>query len=227
MSGAAYSCRTGCTLISAALGVDQEPCADTAQRRHNVIMVVTRTHMAAQQDRYNHCTYSCADRLHSDLCSSTDESGALAQKLLHHHLVLTRDHVPAQQSAREIPSATTESNHHSEAFMLYMSVDTTMAADSTATAPDVIASFLRLSERSFLCSNHRAKSVLIWAAALPSFLCHIHPVYQRGHRNSSRQHSHCSRCYGIFPRLSDRSFLCSNQCPRSVQIDSAPQMCLC
>lgn len=108
--------------------------------------------------------YSCADRLHSDLCSSTAESGALAQKLLHHHLVLTRDHVPAQHSAREIPSATTESNHHSEAFMLYMSVDTTMAADSTATAPDVIASFLRLSERSFLCSKQRPRSVRIDSA---------------------------------------------------------------
>ena len=109
-------------------------------------------------------SYSCADRLHSDLCSSTDESGALAQKLLHHHLVLTRDHVPAQHSAREIPSATTESNHHSEAFMLYMSVDTTMAADSTATAPDVIASFLRLSERSFLCSKQYPRSVRIDSA---------------------------------------------------------------
>lgn len=89
-------------------------------------------------------------RLHSPLCCN-NASGAPAQKLLDHHLVLMREDAPAQHSATEMPSATTESNHQREALWLYMSVETTMAADSTATAPDVIASFLRLSDRSFLC----------------------------------------------------------------------------
>lgn len=66
-------------------------------------------------------------------------------------MVLIREDAPAQHSATEMPSATTESNHQREALWLYMSVETTMAADNTATAPDVIASFLRLSDRSFLC----------------------------------------------------------------------------
>ena len=72
--------------------------------------------------------------------------------------MLIREDAPAQHSATEMPSATTESNHQSEALWLYMSVETTMAADSTATAPDVIASFLRLSDRNFLCIEQRRLS---------------------------------------------------------------------
>ena len=57
-------------------------------------------------------------QLPSARCSSTDGSGVRAQKLLVHHRVLTRLHDPAQHSASEMPSATTESNHHREAFTL-------------------------------------------------------------------------------------------------------------
>lgn len=80
-------------------------------------------------------------------------SGAavLLQKDGDHHCVLTSDHRPAANRAREMPSATRESNHHSRGFSAYIMVDTTMAAESTATAPDVIASLRRLSDRSFLC----------------------------------------------------------------------------
>ena len=92
-------------------------------------------------------------RLHSPRCWKED-SGAPAQKLLDHHLVPIREEAPAQHSPRDIPSATTESNHQREELALYMSVEITMAAESTATAPEVIASFLRLSDRSFLCIQH-------------------------------------------------------------------------
>lgn len=75
------------------------------------------------------------------------------QKDFVHHCALTSGQTPPQNSAKEMHKATAESNHQRLLSMLYMMVDSTMAADSTATAPEVIASLRRLSDLSRLCSE--------------------------------------------------------------------------